>query len=426
MNKWRLCPNNYLCNKAVLNYHVNYCSIAPYGAYSGDRVVVRFDADEYFEARGVGSSSTNLTQTTNNQDVVSEAMVVVGNFPTFIPDTYINTYLHNGTIEIGRWKEVAQEGSTHISDGKKTIMINIIDSIPTSALLSLSNFTIYEGSTYANATPLTSATSGTDAYKVWWADSVDLSLPTGVLEYDPDSLSFQVSIVYYDARLVPAGEEMCFRFLATAQNVNTGAGSFDMISSYLATDNYDQGTLFADFSPEFPNVWAVLDDGPDLNGQEFSANNIWSEMTGINGNGVFSQSLYGGGGTSSKDWRNGFGVSGLGLVSLRVLTSAGDGTDCGLNGEGEHIELPTEFTIGNAPNPFNAITQISFALPEPTNVILVIYDITGREVASLVDGYCFAGEHSVNFDASALSSGIYFYHIMAGDYSATKKMMLVK
>jgi hypothetical protein len=80
----------------------------------------------------------------------------------------------------------------------------------------------------------------------------------------------------------------------------------------------------------------------------------------------------------------------------------------------------------NFPNPFNPSTQISFGLPKAGNVKLVVFDILGREVKTLVNDFQTAGTHSITFDASSLSSGVYFYTITASDFTATKKMLLVK
>ncbi|MEX0720707.1 MAG: alpha-amylase family glycosyl hydrolase [Balneolaceae bacterium] len=80
----------------------------------------------------------------------------------------------------------------------------------------------------------------------------------------------------------------------------------------------------------------------------------------------------------------------------------------------------------NYPNPFNPTTAISFYLPKAENVVLKIYDITGRLVSTLVEGKRNAGHHSEKFDASAFSSGIYFYSIEAGSFRSTQKMTLIK
>jgi hypothetical protein len=80
----------------------------------------------------------------------------------------------------------------------------------------------------------------------------------------------------------------------------------------------------------------------------------------------------------------------------------------------------------NYPNPFNPTTTIDFSIAEPTDVSLVVYNINGEVVANLVDGEMSVGNHSVTFDASNLSSGVYFYTLRAGDFVATKKMTLIK
>ncbi|NBC26306.1 MAG: PKD domain-containing protein [Bacteroidetes bacterium] len=80
----------------------------------------------------------------------------------------------------------------------------------------------------------------------------------------------------------------------------------------------------------------------------------------------------------------------------------------------------------NYPNPFNPTTTISFNLPQPGKVTLRVFDITGRQVATLVDQQMNAGTHIETFDASNLASGIYFYRLEAGDFQSVQKMLLVK
>ena len=80
----------------------------------------------------------------------------------------------------------------------------------------------------------------------------------------------------------------------------------------------------------------------------------------------------------------------------------------------------------NYPNPFNPNTVISFRLPVIGFVTLKVYDILGREVVTLVNEEKPAGEYEVEFDGSALTSGIYFYRLKAGEFSETKKMILLK
>ena len=90
-------------------------------------------------------------------------------------------------------------------------------------------------------------------------------------------------------------------------------------------------------------------------------------------------------------------------------------------------QLPTEFSLSqNYPNPFNPATEINFSLPEASHVKLEIFNIMGQKVAVPVNKYLEAGHHSVAWDGSNLSSGVYFYRIQAGDVVDTKKMVLLK
>ena len=82
--------------------------------------------------------------------------------------------------------------------------------------------------------------------------------------------------------------------------------------------------------------------------------------------------------------------------------------------------------VQNYPNPFNPTTKINYQLAKDENVSLKVYDVLGNEVATLVNSRQSAGTHSVNFNASALSSGVYFYKIVAGNFVDVKKMILLK
>lgn len=95
--------------------------------------------------------------------------------------------------------------------------------------------------------------------------------------------------------------------------------------------------------------------------------------------------------------------------------------------EEDQSSIPSEFNLAqNYPNPFNPSTVISYRLPVSGDVTLKVYDLLGREVAELVNEEKPAGTYEVTFDASGLSSGVYYYKITAGDYSETKKMVLLR
>jgi hypothetical protein len=87
----------------------------------------------------------------------------------------------------------------------------------------------------------------------------------------------------------------------------------------------------------------------------------------------------------------------------------------------------TDFRLEqNYPNPFNPSTLIKFSLPESQNVVLEVFDITGRNVATLISGKVLKGNNSIQFSAGNLPSGIYFYKLTAKNFSESKRMVLVK
>jgi hypothetical protein len=103
-----------------------------------------------------------------------------------------------------------------------------------------------------------------------------------------------------------------------------------------------------------------------------------------------------------------------------------------MTGIGDEEPLPTEFALkSNYPNPFNPLTKIDFELPSPEMVNIKIYNILGQNVVTLVSEYKEAGRYSVIWNSTnnagqSCPSGIYFYRMTAGDFSETKKMMLLR
>jgi hypothetical protein len=112
---------------------------------------------------------------------------------------------------------------------------------------------------------------------------------------------------------------------------------------------------------------------------------------------------------------------------LKQIDNNGNFEYHNLSGEVE-VGLPTKYELSqNYPNPFNPLTKIDFQLPNDGKVTLVIYDITGREMATLLNNeFKKADYYTVMFNGSNLSSGVYFYRIAADKYVMTKKMVLVK
>ncbi len=88
---------------------------------------------------------------------------------------------------------------------------------------------------------------------------------------------------------------------------------------------------------------------------------------------------------------------------------------------------PVNFNLDqNFPNPFNPTTVISYSIPAGGQTVLTVYDMLGRDVRRLVDEHQNAGNYSVTFDGSRLTSGVYFYRLQSGSFSRTRKLMLMK
>ena len=105
------------------------------------------------------------------------------------------------------------------------------------------------------------------------------------------------------------------------------------------------------------------------------------------------------------------------VVQFSTLTSVSD----------SKINVPSSYNLfQNYPNPFNPSTKIEFSLPSKQFVSLKVYNLLGQEVATLVNKEMALGNYTVNFSANGLSSGVYLYKLSAGNYSQTKKMLLMK
>lgn len=121
-----------------------------------------------------------------------------------------------------------------------------------------------------------------------------------------------------------------------------------------------------------------------------------------------------------------------GVPHVRDLSPEFVGGQVSLNARTPGLTLPTEFALSqNVPNPFNPTTQISFALPVAAKVNLAVYNVLGQHVKTLVDADMRAGNQTVTWDGTDLTghtvaSGVYFYKLNAGDFAATKKMLMLK
>lgn len=121
-------------------------------------------------------------------------------------------------------------------------------------------------------------------------------------------------------------------------------------------------------------------------------------------------------------------------TDFEYVENMSDSPDCGIYKVQKKVEilthqdhLPIEFSLDEAyPNPFNPATSVTYGIPESGDVKLMVYDIWGRQVSELINGFRSAGYHNVLFDASHLPSGIYFYRLQSGSFVTSKKITLLK
>ena len=120
----------------------------------------------------------------------------------------------------------------------------------------------------------------------------------------------------------------------------------------------------------------------------------------------------------------GWVVSGGFLYGGKIFKTTTGGTTGINNITGD---IPVHFSLSqNYPNPFNPVTRIKFDLPKSSNVKLVIYDVLGREIETIVNDNKKAGTYEVDWDGNNYASGVYFYKLVTDEYTETKKMVLIK
>jgi hypothetical protein len=106
-------------------------------------------------------------------------------------------------------------------------------------------------------------------------------------------------------------------------------------------------------------------------------------------------------------------------ISKVTPTGIGSAADAGL--------IPSQTSLGqNYPNPFNPSTMIQFAIPDRSNVTLLVFNTLGQMVRELVNEDIDAGYHEVQSDASGLASGVYFYRLQAGNFVETRRLLILR
>ena len=225
----------------------------------------------------------------------------------------------------------------------------------------------------------------------------------------------------------------------------TSLGDEDLIAqpnSFILVDidNEPRNLYFpymgADESTDYPLPVELLSFTADISGNDIILN--WSTASELNNRGFEierkgsaweSIGFVEGRGTTTEQQDYSFSDKNLpaGKYHYRLKQIDFDGSYQYSNNIEIELNLPNKFTLGNCfPNPFNPNTKISWQSPVGGHQTLKVYDVLGNEVATLVNEFRNAGSYEVDFDASALSSGVYFYQLKTGNFVDTKKMILLK
>jgi len=203
--------------------------------------------------------------------------------------------------------------------------------------------------------------------------------------------------------------------------LNNGDGTFQSAVNYRAGD-FPHSVFAVDLDGDGHNDLAVANEWPNnisvlLNNGDGTFQQAVNYGAGYHPRSVFAVDLDGDGDNDlavANYWSNDISI----LINLSITTGVDNSPETYLPG--------SYFLVHNYPNPFNASTVIDYQLPVDCYVKLEIYNLFGQKVATLVDSKQQAGYRSSVWDASAASSGIYFYKLTAGDYTETRRMMLVK
>jgi len=332
------------------------------------------------------------------------------------------------------YNQVVISSDTVIANGAG----NCIFTLATGGFVRTSNPSLATAGNYGTFT-----TNGTGAYEGWF-----ITEPTGNKRFVPGKYVF-VRITLNDGAGGTTGALLCTTIdsvrvikLGTAVSDSTGTGlratssaspkdfvfAYDdtagtgrpISGSFIESDGTDNSTT---------NNYAAFY-GNNVNGVNGAFGIVLPNMLSNGIRRIEQRSLANGTVVASATDADGVWPSGANTVNpsggtTEIILTATDVQ--GTTSVQKISPIPYEYTLcQNYPNPFNPSTTIKLQLPQMSYVTLQVYDILGREVTTLVNEMKQAGYYSVEFNAASLSSGIYFYRVIAGTFTQTKQMMLVK
>lgn len=201
---------------------------------------------------------------------------------------------------------------------------------------------------------------------------------------------------------------------------NTGYAGTDGGKVYQTTNGGTNWFLLSVLSPSF-SINSIVSNGNDL----YLCGNLGSIYIRPSGENTWYQQVSNFSSTffdmCFADEFTGYAVGSNGTI--RKTTNAGN--PIGL--EVISGTIPREYTLSqNYPNPFNPVTSIRFSLPRSSETKLIVYDALGKQISELLNQSLSAGTYEIDFEASRLNSGVYFYRLIAGTFSETGKMILIK
>jgi hypothetical protein len=251
--------------------------------------------------------------------------------------------------------------------------------------------------------------NGWDAVRVWndlMRSNTVQSLPFGMLLDSTNMSQTTTNILSSPTHPIlngPAGPVTAFKF-SNGSTITIDPNSNSTVQGLIWQSGYPQGAVKVMVaSAKFGKGKVVLvgDSSPADDGTGAAGNTLYNGWTGDVGashaNMHLNASIWLSGGDTSTTW-----------IQLSETAE------------------PSFFLGQNYPNPFNPTTIVRFSIGKLSIVKLKIFDLLGRNVATLLNGPMDAGAHRVSFDASRFASGVYFYTLEAGSYTATKKLILLK